>query len=32
MFGFFAQVRYVSIATDGESEKFIPFTLGLRFF
>lgn len=32
MFAFFAQIRYVSIATDGEPEKFIPFTLGLRFF
>lgn len=32
MFGFFAQIRYVSIATDGEPEKFIPLTLGLRFF
>ena len=32
LFGFFAQIRYVSIATDGEPEKFIPLTLGLRFF
>lgn len=32
LFGFFAQVRYVSIATDGEAEKFVPITLGLKFF
>ena len=28
----FAQVRYVSIATEGESSSFIPVTLGLKFF
>jgi opacity protein-like surface antigen len=32
LFGLFAQVRYVSIATDGESQSFIPITLGLKFF
>jgi len=32
LFGLFAQVRYVSIATDGESQNFIPITLGLKFF
>lgn len=28
----FAQVRYVSIATEGESSSFIPITIGLKFF
>lgn len=28
----FAQVRYVSIATEGESSSFIPITLGVKFF
>ncbi len=31
-FNLFAQVRYVSIQTDGESSAFIPLTLGLKFF
>lgn len=32
MFGFFAQVRYVSVQTEGEASTFIPITLGVRFF
>ena len=32
LFGLFAQVRYVSVATDGGSSNFIPITLGLKFF
>ncbi len=32
LFGLFAQARYVSVATDGESSSFIPITLGLKFF
>ena len=28
----FAQARYVSIQTEGESSSFIPFTVGLKFF
>ena len=32
MFGLFAQVRYVSIATEDEASSFIPITLGLKFF
>jgi len=31
-FSVFAQARYVSIATEGESAAFIPITLGLKFF
>jgi len=31
-FSIFAQARYVSIATEGESSSFIPITLGLKFF
>lgn len=31
-FSIFGQVRYVSIATDGESSGFIPISLGVRFF
>lgn len=31
-FGIFAQVRYVSISTDGESAAFVPISLGVRFF
>ena len=29
---FFAQARYVSVQTEGDSWVFIPFTLGLKFF
>lgn len=29
---FFAQARYVSVATEGESASFIPLSLGLKFF
>ena len=29
---FFGQVRYVSIATEGDAATFIPITLGLKFF
>lgn len=32
MWSMFAQVRYVSVATEGESSAFIPITLGLKFF
>jgi len=32
MFNLFAQVRYVSIATEDESSSFIPITLGFKFF
>ncbi len=32
MTSLFAQVRYVSIATDDEATSFVPLTLGLRFF
>ena len=32
LFGLFAQVRYVSVATDEESSSFVPITLGLKFF
>ena len=28
----FAQVRYVSIATEGEASAWVPITLGLKFF
>ena len=31
-FSLFAQVRYVNIATEGESSAFIPVTVGLKFF
>lgn len=31
-FAFFAQVRYVTIATAGSSSSFIPLSLGVRFF
>lgn len=31
-FSFFAQARYVSILTEGESSNFIPITLGVKFF
>ena len=31
-FSFFAQARYVSVATEGESAAFIPISLGLKFF
>ena len=31
-FSLFAQARYVSIATEGESSSFIPITLGFKFF
>jgi len=31
-FGFFAQVRYVSIATKGSATAFVPITVGLKFF
>ncbi len=29
---FFAQVRYVSVATEGDAATFIPLSLGLKFF
>jgi len=32
MWSMFAQVRYVSVATEGESSAFIPITLGVKFF
>ena len=32
MFSLFAQARYVSIQTEGESSSFIPISLGLKFF
>jgi hypothetical protein len=32
LMGLFAQVRYVSVATDGEASNFVPITLGLKFF
>lgn len=32
VFSLFAQVRYVSIATDNETSAFIPVTIGLKFF
>lgn len=32
MWQLFAQVRYVSVATDGDPASFIPFSLGLKFF
>lgn len=32
MTSLFAQVRYVSIATDNEKTSFVPLTLGLKFF
>jgi opacity protein-like surface antigen len=32
LFGLFAQVRYVSIATDGQTSNFIPITVGFKFF
>ena len=31
-FSFFAQARWVSIQTDGETTNFVPVTVGLRFF
>jgi opacity protein-like surface antigen len=31
-FSLFAQVRYVSIATEGQSSSFIPISVGLKFF
>jgi hypothetical protein len=31
-FAFFAQVRYVSIATSGNATAFVPITVGLKFF
>jgi len=31
-FGLFAQVRYVSIATDDQASTFVPVTIGLKFF
>lgn len=32
MFGFFAQVRYVRISTDGDPTSYVPLTLGLKLF
>jgi hypothetical protein len=32
LMGLFAQVRYVSVATDGTASNFVPITLGLKFF
>lgn len=32
MFSFWAQVRYVSVATDNESTSFVPLTLGVKLF
>ena len=32
MMSLFLQVRYVSVATEGESSSFIPISLGLKFF
>ena len=32
LFGLFAQVRYVSIAMEDESQNFIPITIGFKFF
>ena len=32
MWNLFLQVRYVSVATEGESSAFIPVSLGVKFF
>lgn len=32
MLNLFAQIRYVSVATEGESSAFIPISVGLKFF
>ncbi|MBI5267359.1 MAG: outer membrane beta-barrel protein, partial [candidate division Zixibacteria bacterium] len=32
LFGLFAQVRYVSIATEGSASTFVPITVGFKFF
>jgi opacity protein-like surface antigen len=32
LMGLFAQIRYVSVQTEGEASSFIPITLGFKFF